>query len=134
MDAASKILVVGGVLNLAFGLLTGLVLGGLRSRNPDADQKYLLTAHKAGLQQGFMLLGLTFAVMLSPLSNGVETLAAGLLAASTAFLDISALVNWRQGVRDEFKERTLGLQLGGVSGLLAVAGLAILIFGVFRGL
>jgi hypothetical protein len=37
-------------------------------------------------------------------------------------------------VRDEFKERTLGLQLGGVSGLLAVAGLAILIFGVFRGL
>jgi hypothetical protein len=41
-------------------------------------------------------------------------------------------VNWRQGVRDEFKERSPGLQLGGVSGLLAVAGLAILIFGVFR--
>jgi len=134
MDAASKILVVGGVLNLAFGLLTGLVLGGLRSRNPDADHKYLLSAHKAGLQQGFMLLGLTFAVMLSPLSASFETIAAALLAASSFFLDVSALANWRQGVCDEFKERSPGLQLGGLSGLLAVAGLAILIFGVFRGL
>ena len=49
-------------------------------------------------------------------------------------LDVSALVNWRQGVRDEFKERSPGLQPGGLSGLLAVAGLAILVFGVFRGL
>ena len=47
---------------------------------------------------------------------------------------VSTLANWRQGVRDEFKERSPGLQLGGLSGLLAVAGLAILVFGVFRGL
>lgn len=29
MEFAAKLLIVGGVLNLAFGLLTGLVLGGL---------------------------------------------------------------------------------------------------------
>ena len=81
-----------------------------------------------------MLLGLTFAVTLSPLPNGIESTAAVLLAVSTAFLDGAALLNWLQGVPDEFKARSPGLALGGVSGLLGVAGLAVLIFGIFRGL
>lgn len=134
MDTASKVLVASGVLNLAFGLLVGALLAGLRTRNPEAEHRYLLTAHKAGLQQGLMLLGLTWAVGLSPLAGEVELLAAGLLAASSLFLDLAAVVNWALGVRDEFKARSPGLIVGGVSALLSVPGLAILAWGVFQGL
>lgn len=134
MDTASRVLVVGGVLNLAFGLMVGAVLAGLRARNPNAEHRYLLTAHQAGLQQGLMLLGLIWAVALSPLAAEVELLAAGLLAASSACLDLAAVVNWALGVQDEFKARSPGLIAGSVSALLSVPGLAILIWGVFQGL
>lgn len=134
MDTASKVLVASGVLNLAFGLLVGTLLAGLRLRNPAAEHRYLLTAHQAGLQQGLMLLGLTWAAALSPLAAGTETLAAGLLAASSAFLDLAAVVNWALGVRDEFQARSPGLAAGVLSALLSVPGLAILAWGVFQGL
>ncbi len=134
MDTATKVLIVGGVLNLAFGLLVGALLAGLRLRNPAAEHRHLLTAHQAGLQQGLMLLGLTWAVALSPLAAGPETLAAGLLAASSAFLDLAAVVNWALGVRDEFQARSPGLAAGVLSALLSVPGLAILAWGVFQGL
>ena len=68
------------------------------------------------------------------LAAEVELLAAGLLAASSAFLDLAAVVNWALGVQDEFKARSPGLIAGSVSALLSVPGLAILIWGVFQGL
>ena len=133
MDTATKILIVGGVLNLAYGFLTGFVLGNTRMKSPEAP-KYLVLAHTGPLIQGPMLLGLVFAVDLSPLAGKIETLAASLLVASSAFLHAGNSLHWLQGVRDEFAERPPGFFLVGFSTILAVAGLAILVVGVFDGL
>ena len=133
MEIAAKILIVGGVLNLAYGFLTGIFLGKERSSKPTAP-KYLVFAHVGPLMQGPALLGLVFAVNLSPLSPGIETIAAWLLVASSAFLAAKDTLNWVLGVKDEFQNRpTLGFILGTISALLAIPGLVILIVGVFRG-
>ena len=134
LPTAAKILIAGGTLNLGLAFVLGFILSGKRLRNPDADPGYLVHAHRVSLQEGFMLLGLTFAVLLSPLASGLETVGASLLVASSAFQDGSAIVNWLQGVRDEFAERSPGLTLATINALLAVAGLAILVVGVIRGL
>ena len=86
------------------------------------------------LWEGFMLLGLTFAVNLSPLSAAVNTLAAALLVASSVFQDASSILNWVQRVDDEFAQRSQGFSLAVINALLGSVGLAILIYGVFRGL
>lgn len=109
MDTATKVLIVRGVLTLAFSRLVGALLAGLRLCNPAAGHRHLLTALQAGRQPGRLRLGLTWAVALSPLTAGTETLAAGLPAASSAFLDLAAVVNGALGVRDEFKARSPGL-------------------------
>ena len=46
----------------------------------------------------------------------------------------SSILDWLQGVRDHFAERSLGLTLASVQAVLATAGFGILLVGVFRGL
>jgi hypothetical protein len=134
METAAKVLVVGGVLNLALAFVLGFILSNSRLKEPAKTQPYLAVAHRVSLWEGFMLLGLVFAVELSDLSSGVETLAAVLLVASSAFQDGSSVLNWVQGVADEFAERSPGFYLATINAILATAGLGILIVGVFHAL
>jgi hypothetical protein len=134
METSAKILVVGGVLNLALAFVFGYVLSSVRLRTPGAETGYLPQVHRAALWEGFMLLGLAFAAGLSKLPSGLEITAAALLVASSAFLAASSILNWLQGVRDHFAERSFGLTLASVQAVLATAGLGIFLVGVFRGL
>jgi uncharacterized membrane protein YidH (DUF202 family) len=82
-----------------------------------------------------MLLGLVFAVGLSPLSAGVEILAATLLVVSSALIAARDTLNWMQEVKDEFKERPPLARMLGMTGIiLAIPGLSILVLGAFLGL
>lgn len=60
---AARILIVGGLFNIAFGFIMGHSLGLFRLKNPDAPYRYILSAHKSGLQQGFLLLGLVYGII-----------------------------------------------------------------------
>jgi hypothetical protein len=134
METSAKILVVGGVLNLVLAFVSGFALARVRLRTPEAATGYLPDVHRVTLWQGFMLLGLAFAAGLSKLPVALETAAASLLVAGTAFQAASSILNWIQGVRDQFADRSFGLKLATVNSVLASAGLAILVVGVFRGL
>ncbi len=129
-ETAVKILIIGGVFNIAFGIIVGHILGLHRLKNPDSNYKYLLSAHKAGLQQGFMLLGLVFALMLSPLPNNVETISAILILFSTVLLDLGEMMNWFNRVEDEFKTRPSGFYVKLISGVLLTIGFSILLYGI----
>jgi hypothetical protein len=134
METAAKILIVGGVLNLALAFVLGFILSNSRLKEPAKPQHYLNLAHKVSLWEGFMLLGLVWALVLADLPSGVATLAAALLVASSVFQDGSSILNWLQGVSDEFAERSPGFVLATINAVLATGGLGILIVGVFRGL
>ena len=56
-------------------------------------------------------LGLVFAVALSSLSPGLETLAASLLVGAAVLQAASAIANLVQGIPDQFVQRRLGYQL-----------------------
>ena len=127
---AIKILIIGGVLNLVFGLIVGHVLGLYRLKTPAGNYKYLLSAHKAGLQQGFMLLGLVFAVILSPLSNEIEIVASVLLFSSTILLNFGEVMNWLNRVEDEFISKPTGFFIKFLSAILSTVGLGILTYGI----
>ena len=81
-----------------------------------------------------MLLGLVFAVELAKLPEGVKSLAAALLVASSVFQMGASVTSWLMGTKDEFKERSPGFILATINAMLATVGLAILIYGVFAGL
>ncbi len=129
MESAVRVLVVGGILNLAWGYVTGVVWSAVRARGAESS-KYLSLAHVGPLMWGPILLGLAVAVPLS--HTGFETTAAWLMVAAAAVLDMKDGLNWLQGVRDEFVERPPGFYLGAVSALLGSAGLAIFATGVLR--
>jgi hypothetical protein len=133
MEIAAKILILGGMLNLAYSFVTGFFLAYVRRTNPQAS-KYLVFAHVGPLMQGPMLLGLVFAVDVAPLAPGVKILAASFMVAESAFLAMKDTLNWIQGVKDEFVERPRGLYLGGISIVTGIVGLLILIVGVFLAL
>ncbi|HLW16961.1 MAG TPA: hypothetical protein VKV69_06370 [Actinomycetota bacterium] len=131
---AEKVLIVGGTLSLIFSFAMGFILSRARLKDPSADHSWLLQAHRVALWEGFMLLGLVFAVELSTLSQGLETLAAWLLVAAAALQAASAIANLVQGIPDQFVERRLGYQLAATNAVLATIGLVILLVGVFKGL
>ena len=131
---AEKVLIVGGTLNLALAFALGFVLSRVRLKDPAAEHGWLLQAHRVALWEGFMLLGLVFAVALSPLSPAWETLAASLLVVASALQAGSAIANLVQGIPDQFAERRLGYQLAATNAVLGAAGLVILLVGVFKGL
>ncbi len=133
VDTASKILIVGGMLNLAYSCLIGFVLAKMRLRARDTGE-FLPLAHRVSLWWGFMFLGMPWALKLSALSAGVETLAAWLLVGSSALSDVEPILNLLQGVKDPVAERSFAFYLGGISVVLVSGGLAILLVGVIRGL
>ncbi len=133
MDTASKILVIGGLLNLALAVVTGFFLATKRMSNPKAHH-FLVVSHTSPLIQGPLLLGAVFAVQLSPLSGWMETLAAWLLVISALFQAVTNIMNWRLDIQDEFQDKpTHGIVFGLASAAFFTAGIGILLVGVFRG-
>ena len=130
MTFAEELLVLGGVINLIYGLITGFILAVIRQKQAVAP-KYLMFAHIGPLMQGAMLLGLVFAVQMSTLADGVETAGAALLVVGALLLATKDTINWWQTIGDEFREKpVLGLAIGTLSVLTSSAGLLILTIGV----
>jgi hypothetical protein len=135
MDTAAKILIVGGLASLLFSFVMAFRLALARLADPMADRHLLLQVHVVSLWEGFMLLGLVWAVALSDLSSGLETTAALLIVAGGALQVISNTLAWRKNVTNLFAPpRGLTFQLARVNAILAFAGLVILVVGVLKGL
>jgi hypothetical protein len=134
MDTGIKILVVGGMVNLVVGALSGIPMGLVRMQGADAAPKYLTMLHLGGLMQGPILIGVGFALTMSTLTSWINTLAAVLLVAASALLFTKDFLNWRQGVQDEFAEKSVGLTLGNIFGPIHIAGIALATVAVLSGL
>jgi hypothetical protein len=58
ITVAVKVLIVGGVLNLAYGTLLGNPITVIRAKGAPATPKYLMAGHISALLQAAVLLGL----------------------------------------------------------------------------
>ena len=63
---AEKVLIVGGVLNLAYGTLLGYPITVIHAKGAPATPRYLMAAHISTLLQAAVLLGLAWAARLCP--------------------------------------------------------------------
>lgn len=134
MEVATKILVVAGILNLAFGFLVGFPFAMARMKAPYAP-RYLVAAHIGSLMQGTMLLALVIAFRYSRLDLSLAIWSASLLAASSFFLALKDTLNWVLGINDEFEQKPAVPKVSGLIGVVSgTVGLAILVFGVLNGL
>lgn len=133
MDSATRILLVGGMSVLAFGLLLGIPMAAARSQAPRAP-RYLFAAHLAAIIQGGLLLALTIAVDVSPLPSSVETTAAALLVGGVVLFDLGLAFNWLQRVQDAFAEESLGNKVSALGTPLVLLGVGIVFYGVVAGL
>lgn len=134
-DTAAKILVIGGLFSLVFAFIMGFVLSRVRLKDHTVEQTRLLGVHVVALWEGFMLLGLVWAVALSNLSSGVETLAAVLLVAGGALQLASNFLAWAKGLVDLFAPpRGIVYVLAATNAALAFTGLLILVFGAVKAL
>jgi len=103
---AESILVVGAMLNLLWGYVTGFFFVAARQRSVFAP-RYLVMVHAGCFLQAATLFGLIFAVRLSQLSDGVESAAALGLVVSSLSIAAKDTLDWLLGVEDEFRERPL---------------------------
>lgn len=133
MDAATRVLILGGMGVAAGGFLLGIGMIVTRSVSPRAP-RYLLAAHLAAIIQGGLLLALTIAVDASVLSPGVETTGAALLVGGVVLFDLGLVLNWVQGVEDGFAEKSLGNRISGVGTPFVLIGFGILLLGVVAAL
>ncbi|MGJ4790137.1 hypothetical protein [Leptospira koniambonensis] len=130
MNLPEKILILSGVLNLAYGSLTGFAYAFARMK-AEFPSRYLQAAHIGSLMQGAMLLGLVFAFQLAPLSETAALVGVISFAVSSVFLALKDTVNWLQGIKDEFRENPpLGKILGGIGVTANIVGIAIIVYGV----
>jgi hypothetical protein len=132
-DTAPKILVAVGLLQLLWGLVTGIPMGALRLKGSEVP-RYLTLAHMGGLMQGPLLFGLVFAVGLSRLPAAWEIIAACAIATASVLLVAKDTLNWTMDVKDEFVERPVGYYMGVTLGPLYLLGVLVLCAGVLRAL
>lgn len=135
MEVAEKILIVGGLLLLLFAFLTGFLLSRARERAFQGP-KYLILSHMEPLMQGTLMLALVWAVRLSDLDGRLEALAASLMVAAASIQGSKELLNYYQGIQDEFAThpRPIGWYAARIQSPMASVGLIIFIVGVLRGL
>jgi hypothetical protein len=133
LSAAVRVLLVGGLANVVLSFLLGWILSSKRLQGPMEPHRWLLVAHEVSLQEGMLLLGLSFAMTFARLPGGVAVAAAWLLVAASFFQDFSGIVNWLRGTNDQFAEKSAGWMLASVNAVLNTVGLVILVAGVVRG-
>lgn len=133
LPAAIRVLLVGGVLNLVFSFLLGWLLSAKRMKEPMPPHHWLLVAHTVSLQEGLMLLGLSWAMTFAHLSGGLAITGAWLLVAGSVFQDLSGVVNWWRRTDDQFAARSGGWVLATINAVLNTAGLAIVSYGILAG-
>lgn len=134
MTVAEKVLIVGGMLNLAYGALLGYAIVVIRVRGAPATPRYLMAAHLGVIMHAAILLGLVWAARLSTLSSGCEDLAAGLVVVSSALIAAKDTLNWLTGVQDEFREEANTAPLAALGALAEPIGIAIFVVGVLSAL
>jgi len=134
ITVAEKVLIAGGVLNLAYGVLLGYPIVVIRARGAPATPRYLMAAHLSVLLHAAVLLGLVWAARLSALGSGWLEVAAWLVVVASALVAAKDTVNWLTGVRDEFDEKSKAALLGGLAALPETIGVGIFLVGVLEAL
>ena len=135
MVTAAKILIIGGLASLLFAFIMGFVLSRARLADPNLPQERLLNVHVVTLWEGFMLLGLVWAVALSDLSAGLETLAAVLLVVAATLQAAASFFAWRGHMENLFADTRSPVYLMAASNaVIGLVGLAILVIGAVKGL
>jgi hypothetical protein len=129
ITAAEKVLITGGVLNLAYGVLLGYPITVIRAKGAPAAPKYLMAVHVGALLHAAVLLGLVWAARLSTLGPGWQDVAAWLVVVSSALIAAKDTLNWLTGVKDEFGEKPKYAGPLGALGAAAMTGGA----GIFVG-
>ena len=134
METAAKVLILGGVLNIAYSLLTGIPAAIIRQKSPTYP-KYLRFVHIGSLMWGPLLMSLVLAIELSPLGQPMELAAAWLMVIASIALNAKDTINWLQGIEDDFAEKPLIPTICGVvSALTSIIGITIILVGVIQGL
>jgi hypothetical protein len=134
ITVAEKVLIAGGVLNLAYGALLGYAIVVNRMKGAPATPKYLMAAHIGTLLHAAVLLGLVWAARLSALGPGWRDVAAWLVVVSSALVAAKDTSNWLAGVQDEFTEKAKTTLLGGLAALGEPIGIGIIVVGVLKAL
>jgi hypothetical protein len=134
ITVAEKVLIAGGVLNLAYGALLGYAIVVTRVKGAPATPRYLMAAHVGVLLHAAVLLGLVWAARLSTLDSGLEDVAGGLVVASSALIATKDTVNWLTGVQDEFSEKAKTALSGGLAAPVETTGIGIFLVGVLTSL
>lgn len=133
LPAAIHVLLVGGIVNLVLSFVLGWVLSARRMKRALEPDRWLLIAHTVSLQEGAMLLGLSYAATFARLPGSVAIASAWALVVASLFQDFSGIVNWLRGTHDQFAERSAGWILASVNAVLNTAGLVALVGGIVRG-
>lgn len=133
MTTPQAILIIGGLVLLFVGAITGIFMSVERMNQP-TNQKYLRSAHLAGYGQAPILVALAFAIGFSGMSGAYDLWTAWVVVAGAGLLVLKDLVNWRMAVADEFVEKGLGFQIAGVFGPVHVIGLVMVTVAVVTGL
>ena len=105
---AEKVLIVGGVLNLAYGTLLGYPITVIRAKGAPATPRYLMATHISTLLHAAVLLGLAWAARLSGLARCSRLAARHLLRADCREGHLE-LAHWCAGrVRRKGQDRPAG--------------------------
>jgi hypothetical protein len=134
ITVAEKVLIAGGVLNLAYGVLLGYPIAVIRAQGAPATPRYLMAAHLSTLLQAAVLLGLVFAARLSALGPGWLEVAAWLVVVASALVAAKDTVNWLTGVKDEFSEKAKTAPLAALAAPAETIGIGIFVVGVLTAL
>jgi hypothetical protein len=136
ITVAEKVLIAGGVLNLAYRMLLGYPITVIRAKGAPATPKYLMATHVSTLLHAVVLLGLVWAARLYTLGTGWQDLPAWLVVVSSALIAAKDTVNWLTGVQDEFgeKAKAKAVPLAALAAPCTTIGIGIFVAGVLKAL
>lgn len=133
MTTAGGILILSALVLLFGGFATGVAMSRIRADQPTVP-RYLALAHMGAFAQAPLLLGTAFALSLSTMTEAFNVAVAALVSGAALVLFTKDVINWLQGVEDEFRHRGLGYRIGVGFGPLHLFGLVMLTVAVVSSL
>lgn len=134
LTGAEKVLIVGGLSNLAYSVLLGFIITAIRVKGAPATPRYLMAAHIGVLLHAALLLGLAWAARMSALGPAWNTAAAWLLVAESALIAAKDTINWLTGIQDEFTDKAKVVPLAALGTVGVTSGVIILLVGALKAL
>jgi hypothetical protein len=134
LSASQAIFLIGGLLNVLVGALSGYIVLWVRTRDPEKPMsRYSMVTHTGTLMNAALLIGFAYAIQYTPFIEPIKIGMALTEVIATFFFIARNILSWRDDFSDAIAQGSLAAnRLRGLINVIHLFNAAAMVYGVSR--